>query len=159
MRHACFLPAALALLLSPLCFSAADDWSVTPAARDGSSTANSRVLVIPNIIRKQTGYLTVTNNSCDHFAIVAAGSPSNPCGGITVSNFARHNRCRSPRRPHACCLTRTFLPPDAWLQSTVAILDGRRVGTLLWTSAAPAASLCATAQRGPQTRHPSQCSP
>ena len=96
MRHACFLPAVLALLLSPLCFSAADDWSITPAARDGSSTANSRVLVIPNIIRKQTGYLTVTNNSCDHFAIVAAGSPSNPCGGITVSNFARHNRCRSP---------------------------------------------------------------
>ena len=70
----------------------ADDWSITPASHDGSSTANSHLLVIPNIIREQTGYLTVTNNSCNHFAMVAAGSPANPCGGFTVSSFARENK-------------------------------------------------------------------
>jgi hypothetical protein len=84
---------ALAVLLSPCLAFAADDWSVTPAARDGSATANSHILIIPNIIRSQTGYLTITNNTCGHFAIVAAGSPSHPCGGITVSSFARENRC------------------------------------------------------------------
>ena len=87
------LPFALALT------SAADDWSVTPAARDGSSAANSELHVIPSIIRQQTGYLTITNNSCGHFAVVAAGSPSRPCGGITVSNFARDNKYISPLEP------------------------------------------------------------
>jgi hypothetical protein len=83
---------AILLLASFLPVIDADDWSVTPASRDGSSTANSHLLVIPNIIRKQTGYLTVTNNSCNHFTMLAAGSPANPCGGITVSSFARASK-------------------------------------------------------------------
>ena len=80
------------LLLSLFLPSAADDWSVTPASRDGSSNANAHMLVIPNIIRNQTGYITVTNNSCGHFAVVAAGTPSHPCGGFTVRSFAHENR-------------------------------------------------------------------
>jgi hypothetical protein len=80
------------LLASFLSSAAEDDWSVTPASRDGSSSANSHLRVVPNIIRNQTGYITVTNNSCGHFAVVAAGTPSHPCGGFTVRSFAHENR-------------------------------------------------------------------
>lgn len=106
MLHSGSLYVLLVLLLSAYLSSAANDWSVTPAARDGSATANSQVHVIPNIIRQQTGYLTITNNSCDHFAVVAAGSPSHPCGGITVSQFARQHRCCCP----FALLVRIFSP-------------------------------------------------
>jgi hypothetical protein len=94
--HMRFVPALwlLVIFLRASCPAiAADDWSITPAARDGSSTAKSNIFVIPNIIRQQTGYITITNNTCGHFAVVAAGSPAHPCGGITVSSFARDNGC------------------------------------------------------------------
>jgi hypothetical protein len=110
MQPAYFPIIVASLLLDLFLSSAAEDWSVTPASRDGSLSANSHVLVIPNIIRKQTGYLTVTNNSCGHFAVVAAGSPSQPCGGFTVRSFAKDNRC-SNRKPLTPRVFHIQLPP------------------------------------------------